>query len=212
MSVIVSSVFHVLCFPHEGNIVTIDQLSFSHSSSSALVGPSVPIVDNSQKETENIGVGMYPSLMGTFNFLAPISYINAISGESSSSLRSVSFRTSYFDDPWTLPSPTMSYEGQSHIRMEMSLSAAEIAYQAIQEATVDPDPPSSWTKEMDPVLEPIWVVDSSSSHDFLDGTFPSNEAILEAMTGPDRPWEDLHHRSYFSQSLIGSNKMSLGPP
>jgi hypothetical protein len=87
MSVVVSSIFHILCFPHEGKIVTIDQLSFSCSSSSASVGPLVPIVKNSQKETEKIGVRMYPYLMGTFNFLAPISYINAISSESSSSLR-----------------------------------------------------------------------------------------------------------------------------
>jgi hypothetical protein len=31
--------------------------------------------------------------------------------------------------------------------------------------------------------------------------FPSNEAILEAMTSPDRPWDDLHHRSYFLPEL-----------
>jgi hypothetical protein len=31
MSVVMSSVFHVLCFPHEGKIVTIDQLYFSCS-------------------------------------------------------------------------------------------------------------------------------------------------------------------------------------
>jgi hypothetical protein len=85
--------------------------------------------------------------------------------------------------------------------MEMSLSAVEIAYQAIQEATADPDPPSSQMKEVDPVLEPIWAINSSSSHDFLDNTFPSDEAILEAMTGPERPWEDLHHRSYFLPEL-----------
>lgn len=24
----------------------------------------------------------------------------------------------------------------------------------------------------------------------------TNEAILEALIGPDKPWEDLHHRSY----------------
>jgi hypothetical protein len=31
--------------------------------------------------------------------------------------------------------------------------------------------------------------------------FPSDEVILEAMTGPDRPWDDLHHRSYFLPEL-----------
>jgi hypothetical protein len=30
---------------------------------------------------------------------------------------------------------------------------------------------------------------------------PSDEAIIEAMTGPDKPWEDLHHRSYFLPEL-----------
>jgi len=86
------------------------------------VGPSVPIFDNSQKETENVGVIMYSPLMGTFNFAAPISYINAISDGYSSSLRYVPFHTSYLNDPWTLPSPAMSYEGNSHIGMEIPLS------------------------------------------------------------------------------------------
>ena len=27
--------------------------------------------------------------------------------------------------------------------------------------------------------------------------FPSNEAIIEAMSGVEPPWEELHHRSYF---------------
>jgi hypothetical protein len=30
---------------------------------------------------------------------------------------------------------------------------------------------------------------------------PSNEEILEEMTGFDRPWDDLHHRSYFLLEL-----------
>jgi hypothetical protein len=30
---------------------------------------------------------------------------------------------------------------------------------------------------------------------------PSDEAIIEAMTSPDRPWDDLHHRSYFLPEL-----------
>jgi hypothetical protein len=35
------------------------------------------------------------------------------------------------------------------------------------------------------------------SHDFLDETFPSDEAILEAMNVSERPWDNMHHRSYF---------------
>jgi hypothetical protein len=30
----------------------------------------------------------------------------------------------------------------------------------------------------------------------MDLVFPFDEGILEAMTGPDKPWDDLHHRSY----------------
>jgi hypothetical protein len=30
---------------------------------------------------------------------------------------------------------------------------------------------------------------------------PSDEAIIEAMTSLDKPWEDLHHRSYFLPEL-----------
>jgi len=56
MSVVVTSVFHDLCFPHEGKIVMIDQLYFSRSNSYASMGPLVPIVENYQNSTKNIGV------------------------------------------------------------------------------------------------------------------------------------------------------------
>ena len=52
-------------------------------------------------------------------------------------------------------------------------------------------------EEEDPYVLPAWVVDSSHLHDFFDDVFPSDEAILEAMSGVEQPWEELHHRSYF---------------
>ena len=48
---------------------------------------------------------------------------------------------------------------------------------------------------------PAWAVHSSHVHDFLDSVFPSNEAIIEAMSGVEPPWEELHHRSYFLPEL-----------
>jgi hypothetical protein len=128
MTVVVSSIFRTLCFPHEGKIMTIDQLSFVYVSLNASVGPSIPMIENSQSTTEDIGVGMYSSLMGTFDFVAPIHHIYAMSSRYSSSVRSVPFFTSYFNDPWTLPSLTISCEGQSHIGMTMPLSSMEIQY------------------------------------------------------------------------------------
>ena len=46
MTAVVSSVFRTLCFPHEGKIMMIDQLSFLHANPNASVGPSVPVIDN----------------------------------------------------------------------------------------------------------------------------------------------------------------------
>jgi hypothetical protein len=35
----------------------------------------------------------------------------------------------------------------------------------------------------------------------LDLVLPSDEVVIEAMTSPDKPWEDIHHRSYFLPEL-----------
>jgi hypothetical protein len=197
MVVVVSFIFRTLCFPHQGEIMTIDQLSFAYSSPNASVGPSIPVIDNSQPTTENIGVRMYSSLMGAFDFSTLNHHVYAMSSRSASIVRSIHFRTSYFSDPWTLPSPTLSCEGQWHAGMAMPLSATEIAYQVVLDSSVDPDPVTSPTDEEDPVLRTVWATSLSCLHDFLDETFPSEEAILEAMNGSDRPWGDMHHRSYF---------------
>jgi hypothetical protein len=54
---------------------------------------------------------------------------------------------------------------------------------------------------LDPLPEPIWAQDSLATTDFLDLVFPFDEAVIEAMTSPDKPWDDLHHRSYFLPEL-----------
>jgi hypothetical protein len=53
------------------------------------------------------------------------------------------------------------------------------------------------TDEEDPILNRVWSSSLSFSHDNLNNNFPSDEAIVEAMNGSDRPWDDMHHRSYF---------------
>ena len=42
---------------------------------------------------------------------------------------------------------------------------------------------------------------SSHTHDCLDIVFPSDEAIIEAMSRVEPPWEELHHRYYFLPEL-----------
>jgi hypothetical protein len=85
--------------------------------------------------------------------------------------------------------------------MAEPLSAVEVAYQAIQQAMTDPDQTPSVMEEDDIFPEPVWAQNSSSSQDYLDIVFPSDEAIIEAMVGAERPWGDMHHRSYFLPEL-----------
>ena len=47
MQAVASSLFRVVCFPFNGNIVTIDQTSFKNPSVSASSRASIPIIDHS---------------------------------------------------------------------------------------------------------------------------------------------------------------------
>jgi hypothetical protein len=75
-------------------------------------------------------------------------------------------------------------------------------YQVVLNTIVDPDLISSQTDEKDPILEPVWATQSSYSHDFLDDALPLDESILEAMNGPNRPSDDMHHLSYILLELV----------
>jgi hypothetical protein len=131
------------------------------------------VINNSQPTTENISVGMYSSLMVTFDFSASNHHVYVMSNRLISTRRSIPFRTSYFNVLWTLPSPTSSSEGQSHGGMDMPLLGAEIAYQVVLEYSTDPDHVPLLTDEEDLVSRPMWATSFSCSHDFLDETFPS---------------------------------------
>jgi hypothetical protein len=61
MVVVVSSVFRTLCFPHQGEIVTIDQLSFAYSNPTASIGSSIPVIKNSQLATISVSECILPS-------------------------------------------------------------------------------------------------------------------------------------------------------
>ena len=84
----------------------------------------------------------------------------------------------------------------------MPLSTVEVAYQAITEATVDliPDP-LSVSDDLEEVYLPECADNSLHSIDCLDTVLPSDEAILEAMSGRDKICDDLHHQSYFLPDL-----------
>jgi hypothetical protein len=199
MQMVVAIVFQVFLFPHEGRIVTIDQLSFSRLDPS-LGASMVPLIDNHQPGMVNIGVGLCPSLMGTFDYPPPQGDIKFISNHHKVEIFQVSsFRTTYFTDPWILPSPSSMMEGAGHPGMSMPLFVAKVAYSLVQQDSADTDPTPA--QELDPTLEPIWAQGSLADTDSLDLVLPSNKAIIEAMTSPKKPWDVLHHKSYFLPEL-----------
>ena len=112
MMAIVYSVFQVIRFPHEEKIVTIDQLYYCKYSASDSSRPDVPLIDRTKRASEGVDVGLYLSLMGTFQSPAPVHTMESKSVFMISSattlpiMRSFHFRTSYLDDPWNLPEPS----------------------------------------------------------------------------------------------------------
>ena len=83
----------------------------------------------------------------------------------------------------------------------MPLSTTKIAYQFVLDSSSNPNPVNSQTDKEDHVLRLVWATSLSYSHDFLDDTLTSDEAIIEAMNGSKKPWDDMHHRSYFLLEL-----------
>jgi hypothetical protein len=199
MQVVVATVFQVLLFPHEGRIVTIDQLSFSRPDP-ALGASTVPMIDNPQSSVVNVGFGLCPSLMGTFNYPPPHDDVKFISNHHKAEIFQFSlFCMTYFEDLWILPSPSATMDETGHFVMSMPLSVAEVAYSLVQQASANLD--LTPAQELDPLLEPIWAQGYLSTINLLDLVLPSDEAVIEAMTSLDKPWEDLHYRSYFLPKL-----------
>jgi hypothetical protein len=93
--------------------------------------------------------------------------------------------------------------------MGMLLSAAKIVYQVVLDSFINPNPITSTTDEEYLALKPMWDTSSSCSHDCLDDTLPSDEAINEAMNGSEKPLMICIIALIFSQSLLELNKMNF---
>jgi hypothetical protein len=80
-----------------------------------------------------------------------------------------------------------------------ALSTVEAVYSLVQQASNDTD--LTPTQELDSIPEPIWAQGSLTGTDSLDLVLPLDEAIIEAMTSLNKPWDNLHDRSYFLPEL-----------
>ena len=112
-------------------------MSFKNPLVITSLGALILIVEHSQLATGSVGVGMYSSLMGTFSCPTPILMIGSSSSEASTSVRSVSFRTSHMEDPWILPTLSTSSDP---VVTDVPLLETMIAYQSNIECVVEPSP------------------------------------------------------------------------
>jgi hypothetical protein len=168
MRAVVSTLFRVVRFPHQGKVVTIDQLAFFNSDSR---NGNVPFIAKTPPGYENVAVGLLKDslLMGTFPIPPPdvphslVASINMIS--------TVPHEIPMSSDPWIVP----DLGDHLHFSDAMLLSPVESAYQAIQSTT--PSTPS--LDEFSP--DPFQVI------------FTTDEMIMSVME--DTPWDDGHHRS-----------------
>jgi hypothetical protein len=171
MKVFASTVFHVIRFPHQWKMVTIDQLDYCTPDLQTNPSTSVPFIGESYGGYERVSVGMFkdPFLMGIFplpahdtTHIAPINMIfSSINGSLWSS------------NPWVVPHPEdVDLHGAS-----MPCTTVGIVDPEISLKSFDTGQPFHPQMECDQPTPPIWVVDSLDSHNFLDIKFPLEEAI-----------------------------------
>jgi hypothetical protein len=180
MTIVTSSVFQCVKFPHQGKIVTIDQLDLCTPDARIPATNNIPFLGDHPVTYESVGVGLLKdsSLMGTFPAPLPhtshhIVVINMISTMPYQSLES--------SDPWIVPSP---FEFNV-LNDTMPLSLAEAAYVAIQ--STSPSPNNSHSLAPDAYSVPSWLDSLSSAVDYISHIFPSDESIMEMLSIDEFP-------------------------
>jgi hypothetical protein len=169
MRAVVSTLFHVVRFPHQGKVVTVDQLAFFNSDTRT---GNVSFIAKTPPGYENVGVGLLKdsSLMGTFPIPPPPDILRP-SVASINMISVVPHELPVTFDPWIVPNPG----DHSRFGDVMSLSLVESTYHEIQSET--PSTPSP--EELSP--DPFHVI------------FPTDKMIMSVMA--DTPWDDGHHCS-----------------
>jgi hypothetical protein len=90
MTVIASSVFRILRFPHQGKIIIVDQLEYTTPDLHNVATNNVPFLGHNGFESVGVGLLKDSSLMGVFPFPSPptaqVSTLNMISTQVRQSL------------------------------------------------------------------------------------------------------------------------------
>ena len=213
MEAVPSSYFRCIKFPHEGKLVTIDQLSFYKAPNES--GTFVPFVDASTLACANIGVGLYSSMMGSFNMAAPVLSVKSFPVYAITNVArdqdflERSFKIAYLSDPWTLPQSVISVTEERTTGTTSPLSAVEVAYTTVQEQSADECSSCLADEERNIYPLPVLSTFSPSGSDPLDTELFTDETIMEVMCPVDKPWEVSHHRSSFLPTTDHSERFDL---
>jgi len=190
MTVVSSSVFQCVQFPHQGKIVTIDQLDFCTTDARAPATNNIPFLGDHKITYESVGVGLlkYYILMVTFPTPLPsttnhISTIDMILTTTYQSLES--------SDPWIVPNP-LEFDALGDT---IPLSPSETSYVAIQSSSHSSD--DQHLLAADNYSMPSWLSSLSSVIDYISPIFPSDESIMEILSIDELPRDDNHYRSSF---------------
>jgi len=165
MRAVASSLFHVLCFPHQKRIITTDHLSFFTFSSS---DGNVSFVEHISISYESVGVGLfkYLALMGVFSHPPPnITSVNMISINL---------------DPWVVP-PVDQVDSWGE-----PLSPVELNYVEIISASVSSSDSAPLSRSLDTYVQSPWL-GNPIPLDPLQEIFLSDEVILDTMSLEDPP-------------------------
>jgi hypothetical protein len=104
MTVVASSVFQCVQFPHQGKIVTIDQLDFCTIDVHAPATSNIPFLGDHKIMYKRIGVGLlkYYSLMGNFPTPLPSTTHHIATVDM---ILTMAYQSLESSDPWIVPGP-----------------------------------------------------------------------------------------------------------
>jgi hypothetical protein len=207
MTVIASSVFLCVQFPHHGKIVIVDKLDLCMTDARAPATNNIPFLGDHKNKYEIVGVGLlkYYSLMGTFP--TPLtSTTHHIATIDMTSTATYQYLES--SDPWIVPSP-LEFDALGDT---MPLISAKTSYVSIQ--SVSPSSDDQHLLVPDSYSMPSWLSSLSSAIDYISPIFPSNESIMEMLSIDELHRDDNHHRSSFlpPREEIRVDIQSISPP
>jgi hypothetical protein len=182
---IASSIFQCVQFPHQGKIVTVDQLDFYTTDARAPATNNIPFLGDHKIMYERVGVGLlkYPSLMGTFPTPLPLTTHHIATVDM---ILITAYQSLESSNPWIVPSP-LEFDALGDT---MPLSLAKTSYVSIQSTSPLSDDqhllaPNSYSM-------PSRLSSLSSAIDCISPIFPLDESLME-MLNIDEAQDDNHN-------------------